>query len=227
MSKAGEPDWELAKTLYGAGTLSIRQICQRTNASIGGLYKRIENEGWTRDLSERIRAAANAKVAQRQAAAQRMAKIKEDRVPTKPLKPATEAEIVDVVSDVIAEVRERHRAHATRALELASKMFLELEAQTDSPELFGKVGEMLRDPDLPTAARLYEAVLSLPERTKTLKLLGESLKNFVDMEARAFGLDRAPEPPPAPAQVDPMEAARRIAFALAQAANQLPEQVVH
>ncbi len=50
------------------------------------------------------------------------------------------------------------------------------------------------------AARVERAVISLPERSKTMKALTESLKNLVGMEREAYGLDEK-KPEQAPGEI--------------------------
>jgi hypothetical protein len=76
----------------------------------------------------------------------------------------------------------------------------ELQAQTGNLPGLVELGEILRQPNDNGADRLndiYRAVISLPERSKTMKALSESLKNLVGMEREAYGLDdKKPEQPP-------------------------------
>ena len=96
----------------------------------------------------------------------------------------------------------------------------ELESQTGNFPALQELGEILRSPDDNGQDRLndlYRAVISLPERTKTMKALAESLGRVVTLERQAFNIaDADGLPPPSPADnMSPNEQARRIAFALA------------
>ena len=59
--------------------------------------------------------------------------------------------------------------------------------------LLDDLGEFLRAPDangMDKLNDLYQKVISLPERSKTMKVLAESLQKLVDMERQAFGMDK-------------------------------------
>ena len=59
--------------------------------------------------------------------------------------------------------------------------------------LLEELGELLKNPDEKTGRdrlnEVYQAVISLPERSKTMKVLAESLQKLVDMERQAFGMN--------------------------------------
>ena len=70
----------------------------------------------------------------------------------------------------------------------------ELEAMVgrDTAELMYQLGDLMRSPDDKGMDRLndlYRKIISLPERAKTMKDLGESLRVLVALERQAFGLD--------------------------------------
>ena len=72
----------------------------------------------------------------------------------------------------------------------------ELEQQSD-PATLAKLQELAaavvapgEKPGRDRYGELLEAVISLPERSKTLKVLAESLRIVVDMERTAFGMNK-------------------------------------
>lgn len=57
-----QPDWEAINSLYRAGLLSVRAIAEQFSISDTAIRKQAKKLGWTRDLTEQVRAAAKAKV---------------------------------------------------------------------------------------------------------------------------------------------------------------------
>lgn len=91
-----------------------------------------------------------------------------------------------------ARIRISHRKDISRNRDLLRKLVDELEQQTDNMELLRQLGEIMYTPDEKGRDKLNEgcqAVISLPERTKTMKALGETLKVLIGLEREAFGLD--------------------------------------
>lgn len=112
----------------------------------------------------------------------------------------SESEIVDVSAAAEARIRIAHRSDIGRARTLAISLLAELEAQTGGLTDFQSLGEMLRAPDDNNRDRLndaYQAVIALPERTKTMKALAETLKVLVGLEREAYSIaPLAPDEPP-------------------------------
>ena len=78
---------------------------------------------------------------------------------------------------------------------LTNALLNELEQQTDPNTLamLQELGEMLRNEDDNGQDRrndLYTKVISLSERSKTMKTLADSLRVVVDMERTAFSMDK-------------------------------------
>lgn len=100
-------------------------------------------------------------------------------------------------------------------------MLTELEAESNNPELFAEIAEILAAPDDRGQDRLNEAyrkAISLPQRIDGVKKLAETLKTLIGLERQAFGIaDNAEgdKPKETPAEDSPTQAARKIAFALA------------
>ena len=90
-----------------------------------------------------------------------------------------------------------HRTDIGRARRLANKLLDELEGITDNRDLFDQLGDLLRADGEGSQDRrneLYQKVIDLPGRTKTMKELGETLKNLIGLERQAYSLDDAEQP---------------------------------
>lgn len=182
----GAPDWERIEADYRAGLLSVREIAASQGLTHGAINKRAKRDGWERDLQAKIKAKADALVSKRAVSSV---------VSTERL--ATDRAIVDANAEVIASIRMTHRQDIGRARALAMAMVVELESQTVDRALFAKVAELLagtgdEDEDarlLPDKLiEMYQAVLSLPERSKTMKALGETLHKLITLEREAYGI---------------------------------------
>lgn len=177
-------DWERIALDYRAGIKTLRQIAEEHGITHGAINKRAKRDGWERDLSEKIHAKADALVS-------KAAVSSEVSTDTR----IREQAVVDANAQAVADVRLAHRRDIHRARRLTNALLDELEKQTDPDTLvlLSQLGELLENPDERTGRdrlnELYHAVISLPERSKTMKVLAESLQKLVDMERLAFGMD--------------------------------------
>ncbi|HAT2607123.1 TPA: hypothetical protein I8235_000032 [Kluyvera intermedia] len=202
-----ETDWEAVEGAYRAGLLSLREMSQEYGVSHVAIKKRADKEGWTRDLTAKIKAKADALVNSREV---------NGEVNSKPL--VNEAEIVNANAEVIASIRLSHRKDISRSRGLVMKLLSELEISTDNIDVFEKLGEMMFDPDEKTGRdrlnEAYQKVISMAGRTKTMKDLADSLKTLVGLERQAYGLDsevKATEDDPTKER-NINDLARRVAF---------------
>lgn len=181
--KAASVDWERIELDYRAGVKTLRQIADEAGITHGAINKRAKRDGWERDLSEKIQRKADALVSK---AAVSSEVSKEAR--------AAERAVVDANAQAIADVRLAHRRDIHRARKITNALLDELEQQADADTvaLLEQLGENMRNPDdngIDRLNDLYHKVISLPERSKTMKTLSESLRMLVDMERTAFGMD--------------------------------------
>ena len=176
-------DWERIELDYRAGIKTLRQIAEENGITHGAINKRAKRDGWERDLSEKIQSKADALVSK---ALVSKAVSMETKV--------SERQVIEVAAQAVADVRLAHRRDIHRARNLANALLDELEQQTNSETLalLNELGELLRNPDdkgMDKLNDLYHAIIALPERSKTMKVLVESLQKLVDMERTAFGMD--------------------------------------
>lgn len=185
--KKGKPvaDWERIELDYRAGIKTLRQIAEENGISHVAVNKRAKKDGWERDLSAKINAKADALVT----------KAMVTSVVTSEAKIA-EKQVVDVAAQAVADVRLAHRKDIHRARRVTNSLLDELEKATDPDTLamLNELGEIMANPDEKTGRdrlnEIYQAVISLPERSKTMKVLAESLQKLVDMERTAFNMDK-------------------------------------
>ena len=180
---APEPCWKTIELDYRAGIKTLRQIAEEHGITHGAINKRAKRDDWERDLSKKIKAKADALVSK---SAVSKPVSKEQRI--------AERDVVDANANAIVQVRLGQRRDIQRSRAITMGLLAELEQQVgaDTVELLQQLGEIMRSPDDKGNDRrndLYNKIISLPERAKTMKDLGESLRVLVSLERQAFGLD--------------------------------------
>ena len=200
---ATQTDWEAVERDYRAGLLSVREIGLAHGVSHTAINKRAKKFGWDRDLKAKIKAKADALVSKSEVSKEVSSKQAE-----------TEREIIESNATAIANVRMAHRGDIRRSRGLVNKLLDELESLTDNAELFDALGEMMDTPDdngIDKLNDLYNKVISLPSRSKTMKDLADTLKTLISLERQAYDLENAGELPERGSGIstgDPLEAAQ-------------------
>lgn len=215
MAAKRKVDYEAIEPGWRAGLKSPAQLATEYTDATGisvsrsAIIKHFERLGVPRDLTAKVQAKAEAMVAEA------MVTGKVSSVTT-----LTDSVIINAAALDVATIRVSHRTDIARTRNLSMALLAELEAQTGNMPGLIELGQMLRDPSETGADRLndiYRAVIALPERSKTMKALTESLKSLIGLEREAYGLASADDKPPPPdpfAGMSDSEVARRIAFAL-------------
>jgi hypothetical protein len=179
------PDWERIEVDYRAGSKSLREIAAEHGISHVAINKRAKRDGWERNLAAKVKAKADALVTKAEVTAAVTADTK-----------ITEAVTVEVEAQVQARIRLAHRKDIGRTRGIVMSLLAELEQQVggETVELLERLGEILRKEDKDGQDRLndlYQKIVSLPGRAKTMKDLGESLRVLVTLEREAFGIEAA------------------------------------
>ncbi|KPM64032.1 hypothetical protein HB4184_10490 [Pseudomonas putida] len=203
MTEKSAPDWERIEQLYRAGLLSVREIAAAQGITHGAINKRAKRDGWVRDLKAKIKAKADSLVSKSLVSTP----VSMDTV-------IAERNTVEANAQVIANVRISHRTDIGRYRKLANSLLEELEGMTDNRDLFDQVGELLRSEDDNGQDKLndlYQKVISLPSRTKTLKDLGDTLKVLIGLERQAYSIDDNQSPEDDRSKLTEDELDRRIA----------------
>ncbi|WP_208952084.1 hypothetical protein [Rahnella sp. ChDrAdgB13] len=176
-----KPDWEAIESAYRAGLMSIRELASQHGITHGAINKRAKRDGWERDLKAKIKAKADALVSKREVSTQ---------VSTE--KALSERILIEANAEVIASVRMEHRGDIRRARSITNALFDELGAECADVEALRKLGEMMLDPDDNGRDRLneiYQSIISMPERVKSVKALSDALKNLIGLERQAYDID--------------------------------------
>ncbi|WP_286713078.1 hypothetical protein [Acinetobacter sp. UBA2581] len=187
--KKTAPDWERIEIEYRAGVQSIRQIAQAFGVSDGAIRKRAKTQEWTRDLNGKIKAKAEAIV---------RTEVVRTEVRNSPEYKATEKETIDANANLIASIQINQRKDIQRARNLCMGLFDELEhlIGLDNIALLQDFGDVMRKEDDKGQDRLndlYMKIIQLPNRVKSMKDLGDTLKTLVGLEVQVYGLDKKQE----------------------------------
>ena len=165
--------------------MSTREIASEHSISHTAINKRAKADAWSRDLSAKVKAMADAKVSSALVSSVVSTATK-----------ITEKLTVEVESDKVASVRIGHRKSIARGHNLCQALLQELEDQTFDAVLLGQLGELMRNPDESGSDRLndiYRKVISTPGRVDTAKKLVETMKSVIAMEREAYNIGATPE----------------------------------
>lgn len=119
--KGQEANWAEIERNYRLGLLPDAQLAKAFGISPTTLCKRAKAEGWTRHLSEAVRATTQQKLLE-----QDKAKIKANSPD-----PQADADAVNAAADVCVSVINEHRTDIRRARELGNKLLAEVERIMD------------------------------------------------------------------------------------------------
>lgn len=176
-----KPDWEAIESAYRAGLMSLREIASQHSISEGAIRKRAKRDDWSRDLAAKVKERADDLV--RKAEVRKQVRTENS---------FNERVLVEATAEAIATVRMEHRGDIRRAREITNALFDELGAECADVESLRKLGEMMFDPDDNGRDRLneiYQSIISMPERVKSVKALSDALKNLIGLERQAYDID--------------------------------------
>lgn len=175
------PDWEAIESAYRAGLMSLREIAAQHGISEGAIRKRAKRDDWSRDLSAKIKERADDLVRKQ-----------EVRKQVRTESALSERVLIEATAEVIATVRMEHRGDIRRAREITNALFDELGAECADVGALRQLGELMLQPDDNGRDRLneiYQSIISMPERVKSVKALSDALKNLIGLERQAYDID--------------------------------------
>lgn len=163
-------DWEAMRPHYEAGVITLKALGKSFGCSDAAIIKHAAKADppWTRNLKDRIRSAADAKVSEAVVSA-RAANHK-----------ANAAQVVEGNATLQANIRLEHRQDIKKARALTVKFFRELETAAK-----GK-----------GSGKAKVKGLDLPQRALVAKNLTEAMRVQIALERQAFGIDDRDNPPP-------------------------------
>jgi hypothetical protein len=187
-------DWESIEKDWRAGIKTKLQISQEYGISRAAMDKRFKKLGVDRDLTEKIQQRAQALVTQ-QMVTQTVTAGTNVTTPR-------ESEIIEVNAQVQANAIFSHRKDINRYRNLITKLLNEIEVETDNPEPFAELAEVIiwksADGDVVQTKeeinrmnrmqQLFDRVMSNPARVDSMKKLSDTLKTLIGLERQALGL---------------------------------------
>lgn len=169
-------DWEAIEREFRAGQLSVSEIGRQHGISHTAINKRAKREGWTRDLSERVRKEVSARLVS-------------DGVSAEGVR-----ETIQVAAARGVQLVREHRQDIGQNRSAVTKLIEELHttiAHIDEIE-DDIIDETSGDKDGKRRARMLAAV-ALPSRAGVASTLANALKTLIPLERQAFNLgDGAP-----------------------------------
>lgn len=185
MTDKKQTDWEAIERDYRIGTMTLREMGAAHGVTEGAIRKRAKRDGWTQDLSAKVRARADDLV-RKQSVRSEVRKNVEISA-----KDAIESEAQQMVI-----VRLGHRKQISKAQDLTNKLLAELMGQTDYADDLAQLGELLHAPDdkgIDKLNDLYRKIIDGATRIDGLKKLSETMKNLIAMERQAYNISDEPE----------------------------------
>jgi hypothetical protein len=197
-------DWARIEPGWRANVKSVLQLAADYEAATGdkvshtAINKHFKDLNIPRDLREKVKASAQAKVS----AAVVSAQVSTETTPN-------DAAIIEANADLVAGVMLSQRKDIQRSRHLAMSLLYELEDQTFSRELFDQLADLVAGPPITGTEpadkaaearrqRLLEAfdrVMSTGSRVDSMKKLADTLKTLVALEREAYGLADDPSKP--------------------------------
>lgn len=173
-------DWDRVEIDYRAGVLTLREMGTKHGVAESAIRKRAKRDSWVRDLSAKIKQRADD-----------MVRKDEVRKEVRTEQKISERVEVEASAQVIANVRMAHRGDISRSRRLANMLLDELEGMTEERGTLKELIEQLKDDnDVPDAMlELAQKMASLPNRSKIMKELSETLKTLIGLERQAYSLD--------------------------------------
>jgi metal-dependent amidase/aminoacylase/carboxypeptidase family protein len=178
-------DWDALEPHYRAGIRSLKDLGQEFGCSDAAIVKHAKEKSWTRNLAAKIKAKADAKVSAAAVSAEVSA-----------TKAANEQQVIDANAELQYRVRMQARQDVERLEALVRKLLAELEAETDDPQSFRALGELLDEsgPDengrwkQDERNKIYTKVISAAWRVDAAKKLVEMTEKLVRLKFEVFGI---------------------------------------
>lgn len=181
-----QEQWREIELDWGSDKLSNRDLATKY-AGIHGIpltetaiRKQAKKEDWKKDLSTQIMIRRDQLMQESQ--------VEEVQKSTKAVE---EKEVVEINASHQVGVLKRHQKMIGKAQGIVEKLLAELEATTVDNELFLELGYFLRDESDKGADKrndLYNGIISMAGRIKSVKELSEAMTKLVNLERVAHGI---------------------------------------
>jgi len=179
MARRSDIDWESLQRDYRIGLLSIQMLSEKYSVNRVSISRKAKSESWTRDLSEQVQAAAQAKVD---------AMIVDNVTSTLHLSYNKDAMMVEVASDFKADIIRKHRKDLAANTQMMNTLVQRLYDQAMQVDTVAQLLDRLKNDD-PMAWREMHKVMSLSSHIENLKKITEIHNNIITAERKAYNLD--------------------------------------
>lgn len=202
-------DWEAIEREYRAGILSLREIARLYEVSDTAIRKTAKAKLWERDLTAKVQEKVRNELVR--------AEVRSDNV-------QTDREIVEQAAATVVQVVRSHRKGIAQGRDIVELLMTQLTDVAGRRSEFEEAIELeCEDDDNGKRRTKLMKAISIPAHAGTVRDLSTALKNLIVLERQAFSVDAGgSDDPDKPPSGDPMDAARRVAFILAQAINKGP-----
>ena len=229
MAKKSHVDWSKIEPLYRAGQLSVNEIARENGLTEGAIRKHAKKNGWTRDLTEQVRAKTREKFVEELAGTN-----------TDSTNPSTRAQPTDEQTTEQAALTQIHVLRDQRKTiggghKITMKLLDELEIATEHVDEL-KTMIVQETYDDPKARNAMLKAVSLPGRAAVMRDLAQAARTWVGLERQAFGIveekpdPNRPAPGSEPVTVDDLKAeilAEMAELGITPALPAMPEGVAN
>lgn len=168
--KRKQIDWEAIEREFRAGQLSLREIGREYGVSAPAITKKAKKEGWSRDLSNQVRKAVNAKLVNTEV--------------NRGNASVNEAEVIEAAAERGAEVIRLHRADIANLRNLEAQLLEELADNPTKLYITQYQGQIIQS----------EVGIAVTERASALQALAGVQHKRIQLERQAFNLDEKQGP---------------------------------
>ncbi|MFP5513410.1 MAG: hypothetical protein ACLGJC_10050 [Alphaproteobacteria bacterium] len=177
MAERKQIDWEAIEREYRAGQLSVSEIGRQQGVSHTAINKKAKAQGWTRNLTEKVRQEVSARLVSDGVSA--------DNV----------RQTVELAAARGVEVVRSHRQDISSARSLVRLLMGQLvEAATSRDQIEDAIHAETSDDDNAQRRNQMLRAVSLSSHAGVAKDLSAALKNLIPLERQAFNLDADEEP---------------------------------
>lgn len=187
MAKKVKANWEAIELAYRANVKTVAQIAEDFNVKDSTLRSRAKRNGWSRDLSKRIRLEAD-NIVNANAVKREVRRLE-----------SMDNATVEENAKLTASIRISHREDIGKARALSMMLLEDLKAQigTDNRKRLEDLFIAALQAEVVDASVLeaYERVTSVSNHVRTLKDLADIMTKFIMLERQAYSLDDADSSP--------------------------------
>lgn len=174
-----QTDWEAIEAEYRSGTISNAELGRKYDVSEGAIRKRAKAQGWTKDLTEKVKTAVRDRLVR--------AEVREANARTNS---RTDAEIIEAAAETAVQVVQIHRRDVRNGRIICAALFAELQDTSANREIIAEsIDSETQDDSSPARRNQMLKAISLPTRARAMLDLSAAMKNLVAVERQAFNLN--------------------------------------